>query len=158
MNDPNLILMATTEFTRLAELPEQTGVSEEPGKHRALRKLRIRLLAEEFAEYLYQGEGANIDIGDAGAGAEVAFYGPPDPVEIADGLADILVIAWGTLLTYFGEQAATEVCREVWTSNLSKVDGSLGPIQRRDDGKLLKPEGWKPPDVRGVLSRHGFIA
>lgn len=69
----------------------------------------------------------------------------------------MIVIAWGTLLTYVGEQCAIEVLREVWMSNLSKVDGSLGEIVRREDGKLLKPEGWTPPDIAGVLRRHGFL-
>lgn len=141
-----LLLEATTEFTRLADLPEgvfsqctpdmtgemHTNITE-------LRKLRRKLLAEEMHEYL-DGEDSN------------------DFVEIADGLADVIVIAWGTLLAYFGEAVATEVAREVWSSNLSKVDGSLGPIQRREDGKLLKPEGWTPPDIAGVLRRHGYVS
>jgi len=31
-------------------------------------------------------------------------------------------------------------------SNLSKVDPETGLVRRREDGKILKPEGWKPPD------------
>ena len=31
-------------------------------------------------------------------------------------------------------------------SNLSKIDPDTGLVRRRDDGKILKPEGWKPPD------------
>lgn len=132
------IIEATTEFARLAGLPEATGVSNEPGKHQELRALRVRLLREEVIEYL---DGEDHD----------------DPIEIADGLADIIVIAWGTLLTYFGEEAATAIAREVWTTNLSKVDGTFGETVRRGDGKLLKPPGWKAPDIAGALVQHGII-
>ena len=156
MSDANLMLMATTEFTRLAELPEAVGVGG-PDDQIAIRQLRVRLLVEEFKEYI-AGEGAVIDDNPGnGETQDVWFAGPPDPTEIADGLADIIVIAWGTLLTYFGEDAAIAICREVWSTNLAKVDGSLGPIQRRADGKLLKPPGWTPPDIASVLRRHGFL-
>jgi predicted HAD superfamily Cof-like phosphohydrolase len=31
-------------------------------------------------------------------------------------------------------------------SNLSKIDKETGKVIRREDGKILKPEGWKPPN------------
>lgn len=31
-------------------------------------------------------------------------------------------------------------------SNLSKIDAKTGKVIRREDGKILKPEGWKPPN------------
>ena len=41
-------------------------------------------------------------------------------------------------------------CENSWDegakSNLSKIDPLTGYVKRRDDGKILKPEGWKPPD------------
>lgn len=41
-------------------------------------------------------------------------------------------------------------CENVWDegakSNLSKIDPVTGKVIRREDGKILKPEGWKPPD------------
>jgi predicted HAD superfamily Cof-like phosphohydrolase len=33
-------------------------------------------------------------------------------------------------------------------SNLSKIDAATGLCIRRDDGKILKPEGWQPPNFR----------
>ena len=99
----------------------------------AERCLRIRLLEEEFEEYL-TGEG-NDDI-----------------VEIADALADLIYIACGTAVAY--GIPLDDVFEEVHASNMAKlVDGK--PIYR-EDGKVLKPEGWKPPDIEGVLKRsHG---
>jgi predicted HAD superfamily Cof-like phosphohydrolase len=41
-------------------------------------------------------------------------------------------------------------CDKAWDegakSNLSKIDMNTGSVIRREDGKILKPEGWKPPD------------
>jgi predicted HAD superfamily Cof-like phosphohydrolase len=36
---------------------------------------------------------------------------------------------------------------EVAKSNLCKIDSKTGKVIRRDDGKILKPEGWNPPDL-----------
>jgi predicted HAD superfamily Cof-like phosphohydrolase len=37
--------------------------------------------------------------------------------------------------------------QEVADSNLSKIDKATGKVLRREDGKILKPEGWKPPKL-----------
>jgi predicted HAD superfamily Cof-like phosphohydrolase len=37
--------------------------------------------------------------------------------------------------------------KEVANSNLSKIDPVTGKVKKRDDGKVLKPEGWKPPQL-----------
>ena len=41
-------------------------------------------------------------------------------------------------------------CERSWDegaqSNLSKIDQVTGMVKRREDGKILKPDGWKPPD------------
>ena len=31
-------------------------------------------------------------------------------------------------------------------SNLAKIDALTGKVIKREDGKVLKPEGWKKPD------------
>jgi hypothetical protein len=31
-----------------------------------------------------------------------------------------------------------------------------GEIVKRADGKILKPEGWKPPDIEGELRAQGW--
>jgi hypothetical protein len=30
-------------------------------------------------------------------------------------------------------------------SNFDKVDAITGRVKKREDGKVLKPEGWEPP-------------
>jgi predicted HAD superfamily Cof-like phosphohydrolase len=43
-------------------------------------------------------------------------------------------------------------CENSWDegarSNLSKIDPVTGVVLRREDGKILKPEGWKPPNFK----------
>lgn len=92
------------------------------------RLLRLDLLEEEFEEYLEGEENSDI-------------------VEIADALADIIYIACGTAVSY--GIPLDKVFAEVHRSNMAKlVDGK--PIYR-EDGKVLKPEGWTPPDIKGIL-------
>lgn len=140
------IIDGTTEFHTKSELPTGEWVVADEityNGHRpmtaqgyeALRALRRNLMREEVREY-FDAEEAD------------------DLTEIVDGLLDMIVIAWGTLLAYVGEDVARIAAEEVVRSNLSKVDGSLGPIVRREDGKILKPEGWTPPDIVGVLGLH----
>lgn len=128
MTDINL-LDGVTEFMRLGG---QLGDPDFVGIDRPGRQLRRDLLSEEYTEYLMA------ELND-------------DLVETVDGLLDVIVIAWGTLLTYVGEEKAKAAAAEVTRSNLSKVDGSLGPIITRGDGKILKPEGWTPPDIARAI-------
>ena len=41
-------------------------------------------------------------------------------------------------------------CENAWDegakSNLIKIDPVTGSVRRREDGKILKPEGWAPPN------------
>jgi predicted HAD superfamily Cof-like phosphohydrolase len=66
-----------------------------------------------------------------------------DPVACLDALVDIMVVAIGAMhsLGADAEGAWTEVMR----TNLAKIDPETGAVRRREDGKILKPEGWQPP-------------
>ena len=68
-----------------------------------------------------------------------------DPKECLDALIDILVVTIGAIhsLGVDGEGAWAEVMR----SNLDKIDPITGFVKKREDGKVLKPEGWKPPEL-----------
>ena len=111
----------------------QTAVGQHVGERPEFpngdeRVLRMRLLKEEFDEY-NQGEYNN------------------DLENIAKELADIIYIVCGTAVSY--GIPLDRVFEEVHRSNMAKlVDGK--PV-RRDDGKILKPEGWTAPDIKKVL-------
>lgn len=50
------------------------------------------------------------------------------------------------LLNVSGRYDIIGAWNEVVTNNMSKVCKETGKVIKRDDGKILKPEGWKPPD------------
>ena len=62
-----------------------------------------------------------------------------------DALIDIIVVAIGAIHSagFNGECAWNEIMR----TNFAKVDPVTGKIRKRGDGKILKPDGWTPPDL-----------
>ena len=72
-----------------------------------------------------------------------------DPKECLDALIDILVVTVGAIhsLGADGEGAWNEVMR----SNFAKIDTRTGFVTKREDGKVLKPEGWIPPELDQFL-------
>lgn len=69
-----------------------------------------------------------------------------DLVGAIDGLCDLLCVVYGAA-DEFGIDLAP-FWHAVHSSNMAKVGGPV-----RADGKRLKPEGWRPPDIAGVLAR-----
>jgi predicted HAD superfamily Cof-like phosphohydrolase len=47
----------------------------------------------------------------------------------------------------------TELFDEVHKSNMSKFDANSGPIHRQD-GKVLKPASFIPPNIEGILNQQ----
>ena len=71
-----------------------------------------------------------------------------DIVEIADACADLKWVIEGLEHTLNIPQQ--EVWDEVARSNLQKIMAD-GKVHKRDDGKVLKPEGWTPPNIRAIF-------
>lgn len=110
------------------------------------RVLRMNLIQEEVTEL---GEALDLFWCEDNAGKIVwrtweRDFHAVDTVEVADALADIDYVTQGAALTFGIPQDA--VFDEVHRSNMAKVGGPV-----REDGKKLKPEGWTPPDIAGVL-------
>lgn len=72
-----------------------------------------------------------------------------DKVEQLDALIDILVVTAGALHSLGVD--APGAWKEVMRSNFAKVDARTGKVLRREDGKVLKPDGWEPPRLAGYL-------
>lgn len=70
---------------------------------------------------------------------------------VADGLADLIYVAVG-MAVEFGIPL-DRVWDEVQRANMAKVDPATGKVRRREDGKILKPEGWQAPDIAKAV--HG---
>jgi len=68
-----------------------------------------------------------------------------DKVEQLDALIDILVVTMGAVRAagWDGEAA----WKEVMDTNFAKIDPTTGKVIKREDGKVLKPEGWKAPEL-----------
>ena len=88
-------------------------------------KLYKKLIDEEYHEFLE------------------AFY-TDDTVEEIDACFDMMWVIIGYMKSRGWD------CENIWDegakSNLSKIDPVTGLVRRREDGKILKPEGWTPPD------------
>lgn len=69
-----------------------------------------------------------------------------DLVGAVDGMCDLFCVVYGTAAE-FGIDLAP-FWDEVHRTNLAKKGGPV-----REDGKRLKPPGWKPPDIAGILAR-----
>lgn len=70
----------------------------------------------------------------------------PNHAEMIDALCDILYVTFGAAVS-MGIDLAPFFDR-VHTANMLK---STGPV--REDGKRLKPPGWQPPDIEGLLQQ-----
>jgi len=73
-----------------------------------------------------------------------------DIAEIVDALLDITVVAYGGCLETAGLAGTRAAAAEVTRSNLAKILPD-GTCRKREDGKVLKPEGWTPPDISAAL-------
>lgn len=68
-----------------------------------------------------------------------------DRVEELDALIDILVVTIGAIHSMGAHGRGA--WREVMRTNFAKIDPDTGKVRKREDGKVLKPEGWKAPDL-----------
>lgn len=75
-----------------------------------------------------------------------------DEVEIFDALLDIIVVAIGAGISAgYPMQLGWD---EVVLSNMRKINPQTGKVDRREDGKILKPANWRAPNLRKVLEQH----
>ena len=102
----------------------QTACDQEPSKENY--NMYLSLIDEEYQE-----------LQDA--------LGADDKVEQLDALVDILVVTMGAIRTagWDGEAA----WKEVMDTNFAKIDPDTGKVRKREDGKVLKPEGWSAPQL-----------
>ena len=102
-----------------------------PSAPNDLSKLYFKLINEEFNEFLE----ATHDEDDA---------------EQLDACFDMMWVIIGYM------KARGWDCEAAWDegakSNLIKIDPVTGKVIRREDGKILKPEGWKPPNFQKFVA------
>jgi predicted HAD superfamily Cof-like phosphohydrolase len=74
-----------------------------------------------------------------------------DQVETLDALIDILVVTIGAI--HSAGYNAEGAWKEVMATNFAKIDRETGKVRKREDGKVLKPVGWMPPELGQYLSK-----
>lgn len=73
-----------------------------------------------------------------------------DKVECADACADLIWVIEG--FCHSMGIPLQEVWNEVARSNHSKISNS-GKIIKREDGKVLKPDTYSPPDIKTIIEK-----
>ena len=70
-------------------------------------------------------------------------------VDELDACMDMIWVILG--FCYMKAYKVDAAWNEVARSNLAKIDAATGKVHKREDGKVLKPEGWKPPELDGYV-------
>ena len=81
-----------------------------------------------------------------------------DKTEALDALIDILVVTIGAIHSMGAD--AEGAWKEVMRTNFAKIDSKTGKVRKREDGKVLKPEGWQPPNLKPYTDKgmgNGFV-
>lgn len=115
-------------------------------------RLGVRLVVEEFVELLEAVFGWR-RTDDVKIDLEHLFNVAPLTIDLpalVDATVDLDYVVEG-LRVRLGVDA-----RPIWSAvhaaNMAKAGGPL-----REDGKRMKPEGWQPPDVAGLLREQGWV-
>ncbi len=136
LRGPHRVQQDVHDFHRTCDLPI--------GKTPAIRdpQLRADLILEEARETAeaITGRPVYIEFGDGEPERQQSLAGA------IDGLCDLLATTYGVAVT-FGIDLAP-FWEEVHRTNMAKAGAP-----KREDGKMLKPEGWQPPDIEGLLAK-----
>ncbi len=97
-------------------------------------KLYVKLIDEEFNDELKTAISNN------------------DPVETLDALLDIIVVTIGAIHSMGADGEGG--WKEVMNTNFAKIDKDTGKVRKREDGKVLKPLGWTPPDLKPFITKE----
>lgn len=101
------------------------------------QEYRVKFLREELKEFTDAWDESNLALA-------------------ADALIDLVYVAMGT--AHFMGLPWQELWDEVQRANMSKVrcrsaEEAEAATGRKSVHDVIKPEGWTPPDIEGVLSR-----
>jgi len=109
------------------------------------RILRAKLIYEEALETI-EALGVDFVLGKFIDAGEENY----NPEKVLDGGCDLAVVTNGTLIACGLQHVFGEALERVDQNNLSKV----GPgAVWREDGKMLKPPGYKPVELKDLIEK-----
>lgn len=123
----------TKVFTDVAVFLKACGQDypNTPSAPNELAELYLKLIKEEYSEFIEAIEDAN-------------------DTEQLDACFDMIWVIVGYMKSRGWD------CEAAWDegaySNLAKIDKVTGKVIRREDGKILKPEGWKTPNFKKFVA------
>jgi predicted HAD superfamily Cof-like phosphohydrolase len=79
----------------------------------------------------------------------IAARNAKDDIEQLDACMDMIWVILG--FCHMKGYNIAGAWDEVVKTNMAKVDPVTGKVRRRADGKILKPEGWQPPDMTNFI-------
>jgi predicted HAD superfamily Cof-like phosphohydrolase len=76
--------------------------------------------------------------------------------EIVAAQADAVVDAWYYSCNAFAKKSVdvSKVFDVVHNANMAKRDPETKKFIKREDGKIIKPKGWMPPDIVAEIARQ----
>jgi len=80
----------------------------------------------------------------------IIAVGDEDLIEILDSLANQLYILFGTVLKHGLQEHIVYAFNLVHENNMSKLGPDGNPILR-EDGKIIKPHGFKKVELKDIL-------
>jgi predicted HAD superfamily Cof-like phosphohydrolase len=80
----------------------------------------------------------------------IVAVGQEDMIELLDSLADQLYILFGTICKHGLQNHIASAFELVHQNNMSKLGPDGKPILR-EDGKILKPHGFKKVELKDIL-------
>jgi len=136
------LIKALSERLEMRQAPTMTAFEEQAFFMQACGQTTHeanKLQAEMYRELVDEERMEMLDAEDAS-----------DEIEEFDAVLDQIVVLIGYGLSRGWPMNAGWA--EVVRSNMAKIDPYSGTVRRREDGKILKPEGWTPPDLDSLLN------
>jgi len=129
MTTPNLYFKKIEKFMRASGQNVRHELTELHDNDDSQIDLYMKLIKEEFNELS-------------------SAYNEQNLVEIADGVGDLIWVLVG--FSFSLGIPLSRVFSEISRSNLSKI-GKDGKVLLREDGKILKPKSYRPPNIKKTL-------
>lgn len=143
------------DFHQKFNLPNNTYREAEPREvEEEVLRFRMRFLLEELVEFC-RGAGYNLTYDLEVLEVDGQVF-PRDHAEMFDALLDLVYVALGTahLFGYPWQTGWALVQIHNMRKHRAASDGS--DSKRGSSYDVVKPEGWVPPDIAGLLRRLGW--